>query len=446
MTPEEIVREVVAQSGGMSRPVYRGQANEDWPLESGAVRRLRHAYGQDLPENKNELQNLVSRYHMDQLIIPMQVIDGAELSNLQRLSILQHQGAATGFLDFTDSPLVALWFASFVPTEKDGKLFVLDIGDPHVAWNARSTKNPLGRDKPVMYYEPNLSLGARIIVQKSVFVIGNPDIPDRHIKQTVVPREAKKQLREYLKSLGLSEMALFTDIPGFSAANRAEIPLQRMDRLFPEQHRYRGNLAYQSGHYEDAVAAYERFATALPDVAQPYCLKVDTLAALGRFEDADSAYTKAMENLDRPVYPDPQTAGVQETMARLMSRTLYLNRGNVRAAAGNHNGAVADFDAALQQGYDPKRTVLYNRGNSKFELEMFEEAHADFEAAWSEEEGSDAALSMGNCKVKMGAFEDAIQRYMNGSAIEPEVAILLAEATRNRYSRFWKCWMGKNIK
>ncbi len=92
----------------------------------------------------------------------------------------------------------------------------------------------------------------------------------------------------------------------------------------------------------------------------------------------------------------------------------------MRAAAGNHNGAVADFDAALQQGYDPKRTVLYNRGNSKFELEMFEEAHADFEAAWSEEEGSDAALAMGNCKVKMGAFEDAIQRYMNGSAIEPE--------------------------
>ena len=299
MTPEEIVREVVAQSRGMSRPVYRGQANADWPLESGAVRRLRRAYGQDLPENENELQSLVSRYHMDQLIMPMQVIDGAELSNLQRLSILQHQGAATGFLDFTDSPPVALWFASSELTEENGTLFVLDIGDPHVAWNARLIKNPSDRDKPVMYYEPNLSLGTRIIVQKSVFVIGNPDIPDQHLKQIVIPREVKKQLIEYLKSLGLSEMALFTDIPGFSAANSAERPLQRMDRLFPEQHRYRGNLAYQSGHYEDAVAAYEMFATALPDVAQPYCLKGDTLAALGRFEDADSAYTKAIENLDR---------------------------------------------------------------------------------------------------------------------------------------------------
>ena len=162
------------------------------------------------------------------------------------------------------------------------------------------------------------------------------------------------------------------------------------------------------------------FAAALPEVAPPYCLKGDTLAALRRFEDADSAYTEAMENLDRPVYPDPQTAGVRETMARLMSRTLYLNRGNVRAAAGNHKGAVADFDVALQQGYDPKRTVLYNRGNSKSELEMFEEAHADFEAAWSEEEKSDAALAMGNCKVMMGAFEHALQRYMNGSAMEPE--------------------------
>ena len=40
------------------------------------------------------------------------VEDGREVSDLQLLAKLQHFGAATGRLDFTWSPLVALWFAS----------------------------------------------------------------------------------------------------------------------------------------------------------------------------------------------------------------------------------------------------------------------------------------------------------------------------------------------
>ena len=56
--------------------------------------------------------------------MPMEVMDGATLSDLQRLSVLQHQGAATGLLDFTEYPLVALWFACAERSDKDGKVFV----------------------------------------------------------------------------------------------------------------------------------------------------------------------------------------------------------------------------------------------------------------------------------------------------------------------------------
>ena len=49
MTPEEIVQAIVGQSPNMTRPVYRGQADADWEPESGAVHRLRKAYGEDLP-------------------------------------------------------------------------------------------------------------------------------------------------------------------------------------------------------------------------------------------------------------------------------------------------------------------------------------------------------------------------------------------------------------
>ncbi len=133
MTPEEIVQTIAGQSQNMTRPVYRGQGDVDWEPESGAVDRLRKAYGEDLPLDAGELRNLVAEYHRERLIMPMQVVDGADLSDLQRLSVLQHQGAATGLLDFTENPLVALWFACTDEFDKDARVFLLDVGDPQVA-------------------------------------------------------------------------------------------------------------------------------------------------------------------------------------------------------------------------------------------------------------------------------------------------------------------------
>ena len=420
MTPEEVVRAVVTQSESMTRPTFRGHANADWQLLSGAVRRLQDAYGEEFPVDENELRKLVARYHKERLIMPMEVIDGAKLSDLQRLSVLQHQGAATGLLDFTENPLVAIWFACAELPDEDGKVFVLDIGDHQVAQNGRLMNDPFDAAPTVVYYEPDRSLGARIIAQQSVFVICDPLIPDRFLKSIVVPAQSKGPLQDYLTRLGLSETALFGDVPGLAAVNTTRTRLQHTGSISPGQYLNRGNRAYQAGRYDDALEAYESYAAALPDVAQPHCLKGDALAALGRFEEANLAYTRALETLDQPIYLGGQVIVNQELIGNMMSRALYYNRGNVHAAADDHRAAVADFDAALLHDYSPKRDVLHNRGSSKFALEMYAEAHQDFEAAWLEREGSDAALAMGNCKVMMGEFEEALQRYLNGTAAEPE--------------------------
>ena len=197
MSPEEIVQAVADLAAGMSRPVYRGQAKSSWRLQSGALRRLSDAYGDSFTDDENGQLKMVDRYHQDQLIVPMEVIDGATLSDLQRLSVLQHQGAATGLLDFTEYPLVALWFACVAKPKKDGKVFVLDIGDPQHSRNARSNRasmdNPFDASQrpgnAIVYYEPDRSLEAlRIVAQKSVFVIGNPQIPDSCFKSVIVPQ------------------------------------------------------------------------------------------------------------------------------------------------------------------------------------------------------------------------------------------------------------------
>lgn len=432
MTPEEVVQAVTQQSEAMTRPVYRGQADAGWEPWSGAVRRLQKAYkayGGDL-QDESYLHRLVKEYHTEELISPMKVVDGAKLPDLQRLSILQHQGAATGLLDFTEYPLVALWFACKDMPDKDAKVFVLDIGDPQVAQNSRTLEkeDPLNFEtgQKVLYYEPDRSLGARIVAQRSVFVICNPLIPSQHLKPITVPRDSKPSLQSYLKQLGLSPRALFWDIPGLAAANTTGTPLKRTSSQLKPTGSHRsacrklGNLACQAGRYDEALAEYESYAKALPDIAEPHCLVGDTLAAFRRFEDADLAYTRAIENLERPVDPDEQVR-MSQGLTGKMSYAVYYNRGSVRAASRDHRRAVADFNMALQYGVGPKRrNVLKNRGNSEFALERFAEAHQDFEAAWLERKGSDAALAMGNCKVKMGEFEEALHQYRRGSAVEPE--------------------------
>ena len=250
MTPEEIVNAVVGESQDMTRPVFRGQADADWPLESGAMHRLRLAHGDELPEDEEALRKLVSDYHMDELIMPMRIIEGAELSDLQRLSVLQHQGAATGFLDFTENPLVALWFACADELEMDARIFLFDIGDPLVAQNARALKDPFGAE--LAYYEPERSLGARIVAQQSVFVICNPSIPERHLKSVDVPQISKRPLQDYLTRLAMSRTSLFADVPGLAKANTRSTPLQRGGPVPPEWHRDRGNRAFQAGRYDDA--------------------------------------------------------------------------------------------------------------------------------------------------------------------------------------------------
>ncbi len=400
----------------MSRPVYRGQADTDWNLLPGAVHRLKQTYGAEILDDEGELRTRVSNYHREHLILPMEVIDGERMPRLQRLSILQHQGAATGLLDFTESPLVALWFACSEQLDRDGNVFILDIGDPQAAANGRQLEEEdLFRTDRLVYYEPDRSLGARIVAQQSVFLICNPPkVPDWCLETVVVPKEAKEPIVEYLGRAGLSARVLFGDVPGLARANTRHTPLRPEETLTPEQHRDLGNRAYRRERYAEALGHYRQVAAAFPDVAQPQGRIGDTLAALGRSREAVDAYTRAIELAARP------PLGAVE---RFTLQALYYNRGNAHAAVGDHSEAVANFDDALSLGDTLSRNILFNRGNSKYSLERFSEAFEDFKAAWSEREGSDAALAMGNCKIMLGEFARARSSYSEGHRVgEPEGA------------------------
>lgn len=443
-TAEELVRAVVELKKEFTMPVSRGQADESWQLESSAIRRLKKGMGKDFPLDDGRQLEVLGRYH-DQLIGQMDVIHGPGLTKLQKLAILRHHGAATGFLDFTANLLVAIWFACSEEPDVDGKVFVLDIGAPLAGRIDNLTG--LGSDgaSPIVYYEPDRSLGPRVIAQQSYLVYGTPAELIRLSRSVVVPKQLKKATLDYLKNFGLSELTLYGDAPGVAAANTVDKELPSISLLSPTQHRDIGTTAYREGRFEDALASYQLFAAAQPGVAQPHCLEGDALAALGRFNEAIEAYTRALERAGRPIELGPKTVATKD-LIESMSQTLLYNRGNARAAVGDHRGAVADYGQALQLGQGPKRDVLYNRGNSKLAMSLFTEAHEDFMAAWSEREGSDAALAMGNCMAQAWEFEEALKSYGMGEAKEPENLATLCRNHAEQISRLLKIIGGNDYR
>lgn len=89
------------------RPIYRGQANREWPIEPGVYRNGRFNY------EMNYIREM-ERLEPDEF---------SSLSRIEKLIKMQHYGIPTRLLDFTYNSLVALYFACCSQPEKDGVVF-----------------------------------------------------------------------------------------------------------------------------------------------------------------------------------------------------------------------------------------------------------------------------------------------------------------------------------
>ena len=429
MKPLEIIAAAGALSRGMTRPAYRGQANANWKLHSGALRRFIQANGDGVLSDLTLLRNFLDDYHKHVLLLPMETMEEQSSTNLQKLSTLQHLGAATGLLDFTESPLVALWFACQEdPDNKDadGRIFALDIGDHNVAVNGRLVDDPFDTSQldadVVHYYEPSRGLGARIVAQQSVFIIGNPLIPEQITNTLDVPCGLKAEVLDRLKEMGLSKMKLFGDVPGLAMINAASVPLRKEMPKSPQHYKNLGNLAYQEQRFDDALAAYNHFKSSYPAASEPYCLLGDTLASLGRQEEAIKAYSKAIENIHNPIAVGANQTVNRNYVSKHMLHAIHYNRGNAFAATGDHSAALKDYNEAVKfdeaQGHRRDAQVLYNRANSKFELAQFDGAFEDYASVNALSESSRSFLAMGHSKLMAGSFDAALECFEQGVAAQ----------------------------
>ena len=405
-----------------SGSAFRGQADTNWQLHSGATRRLIKNYHENIIQAP-DFSRIYANYHSDVLIKPAQtngfdIDDGYQISDLRLLAKLQHFEAATGLLDFTWNPLVALWFAC-KNEDCDGKVFVINLRDPLRFQQVPNEKKqqtveaiflPDSNTGKLLYWEAVIhgEAATRILRQRSVFVIGRPLIPEDVVQHIEIESSDKAEIRKELEDIfDISEQTLFMDIHGFSVANKAESPVPQIED--PHYYLFLGNQFYQQGEYCQAITRYDKCVDLAPGVSQIYFMRGNAKAEMKDYEGAIEDYDSALRSDNRPLLNLP--SNIRMPFNPILSM-IYFNRGNIKAELGDYEGALADYDEALQPGPLPQHpAAFFNRANISVILRRFENAIEDYNEA-IRLGVSNAYFNKGNTLVILGRFQEAHQCYI----------------------------------
>ena len=404
---------------------FRGQANSNWQLHSGATRRLIKHYHENIIQAP-DFPRIYANYHSDVLIKPAQtngfdIDDSYQISDLQLLAKLQHFEAAMGLLDFTWNPLVALWFACKDNEDCDGKVFGINLRDPlrfqQVPNEAEKQSIeaiflPGDNADKLLYWEPKLhgEAAPRILRQRSVFVIGRPLIPEDVLQDVEIRASDKALIKKELEDIfDISERTLFMDMAGFSVVNKAESPVHQIDD--PAYYFFLANQFYQQGDYSQAVVNYNKCIDLEPQISETYFLRGNAKAEMKNYPDAKQDYDLAIHYKDNPFSNrDPNT----NILFNWILWMVYFNRGNVRTELSDYEGALEDYNEAFQQNPLDQRQrsiIFFNRANTNTVLHRFEDAIEDYNDAIRLGATPNARFNKGNTLIILGRFDEARQCY-----------------------------------
>ena len=205
---------------------YRGQSNEDWPLLPSLARE---------PDGLNREWDLIAKFKQNASLL----LSTVPRNDWEWLTIMQHHRVPTRLLDWTESPLVALYFAVTPASEVDGALWVLEPAMLNRASKISPDYDnyiPNFDDQITESYSPSSLRAERMTKQEPIAVIGPRNTPrmqaqlgvftvihreatpvesvgdGKHVRKFMIPHEAKKVLRKQLSSLSVNRFQLFPDL------------------------------------------------------------------------------------------------------------------------------------------------------------------------------------------------------------------------------------------
>ena len=392
---------------------FRGVSNEKYIIEASTYRRLKDKNGKFRKEEDGTPEKLL-KINEEMIEEANRQGHGKDMKDLELLAELQHRGAATCLIDFTQNPLVALWMACREGSSgaANGKVFAVDISS-QVTFKPVDSKlsqapisDFLKRNKNEVYqlhqWQPNYENNRRMLAQQSIFLFGSANI--EAVSECIVFKNSKQDILNSLeKSAGITEGSLFPDFDGF-ASQRA----QNKAYVEPDAQYYltRGRRAAQEGKIDEAIDYYFQGISLNPDEV--------LLSLLYLFRsyvyDTTGEYDRAIKDCSDAIEVSPGFI------------LVYYNRGIFYGKTGKYDLAIEDYNEWLRHNQDHVEAYI-NRGTAKFKLKRYEEAIADFDAAIHINPNEAGAYNnRGVAKLEQGQHEEAIADFDAAIHINPNEA------------------------
>lgn len=135
-------------------------------------------------------------------------------SPLEWLAIAQHHGMSTRLLDWTESLLVAAYFATSKANTAAGLIY--GVENLRVL-SKKDEKKPFAAKREGIYRPPHIT--PRIPAQRSVFTLHpNPPEPFKpfHLVEWIIPPATCAEIKSVLDACAINEGSLFPDLDGLS--------------------------------------------------------------------------------------------------------------------------------------------------------------------------------------------------------------------------------------